>query len=73
MALSESVETSLKEASESLRNALAFAARGERPMVCSTIADMIHKIEALQSTDDLLDKLENRKEGDKGTWGPFDF
>ena len=57
MALSESVETSLKEASESLRNALAFAARGERPMVCSTIADMIHKIEALQSTDDLLDKL----------------
>ena len=73
MALSESVETSLKEASESLRNALAFAARGERPMVCSTIADMIHKIEALQSTDDLLDKLENRKEGDKGTWGPLDF
>jgi hypothetical protein len=42
-------------------------------MVCSTIADMIHKIESLQSTDDLLDKLENRKEGDKGTWGPFDF
>ena len=29
MALSESVETSLKEASESLRNALAFAARGD--------------------------------------------
>ena len=71
MALSESVENSLKEAEASLRNALAFAARGERPMVCSVIADMIHRIESLQSTDNLLDKLENRKDGDKGTWGPF--
>ena len=34
MALSESVETSLKEAEASLRNALAYAARQERPMVC---------------------------------------
>lgn len=71
MALSESVENSLKEAEASLRNALAFAARGERPMVCSVIADMIHRIESLQSTDNLLDKLENRKQGDSGTWGPF--
>ena len=71
MALSKSVEESLKEAEQSLRNALAFAARGERPMVCSVIADMIHRIESLQNTDSLLDKLENRKDGDKGTWGPF--
>jgi hypothetical protein len=40
MALSQSVEQSLKEAEQSLRNALAFAARQERPMVCSTIADI---------------------------------
>jgi hypothetical protein len=73
MALSESVETSLNEATESLRNALAFAARGERAMVCSAIAEMIHKIESLQTTDSLLDRLENRKDGDKGTWGPLDF
>jgi len=43
MALSESVETSLKEAESSLRNALAYAARQERPMVCSVIADLISK------------------------------
>ena len=61
MALSESVETSLKEAEQSLRNALSYAARQERPMVCSVIADMISRIESLQSTDALLDKLENRK------------
>ena len=71
MALSESVETNLKEAEQSLRAALAFAARQERPMVCSVIADLIHRIETLQSTDSLLDKLENRKPGDSGFFGTF--
>ena len=33
MTLSQSVEESLKEAEQSLRNALAFAARQERPLV----------------------------------------
>ncbi|NBX51862.1 hypothetical protein EBT25_18455, partial [bacterium] len=63
------VEESLKEAEASLRNALAYAARQERPMVCSVIADLIHRIESLQSTDAILDKLENRKPGDKGFFG----
>ena len=71
MALSESVETSLKEAEASLRNALAYAARQERPMVCSAISDMISRIETLQTTDSLLDKLENRKQGDSGFFGTF--
>ena len=69
MALSQSVEESLKEAEASLRNALAFAARQERPMVCSVISDMISRIESLQSTDAILDKLENRKFGDTGFFG----
>ena len=69
MALSESVENSLKEAEQSLRNALAYAARQERPMVCAVIADMISRIESLQSTDAILDKLENRKPGDSGFFG----
>ena len=71
MALSESVENSLKEAEQSLRNALAFAARQERPMVCTVIADMIARIETLQTTDSILDKLENRKPGDSGFFGSF--
>jgi hypothetical protein len=69
MALSESVETNLKEAEQSLRAALAYAARQERPVVCSVISDMISRIESLQSTDALLDKLENRKFGDSGFFG----
>jgi hypothetical protein len=69
MALSESVETNLKEAEASLRAALAYAARQERPMVCSVIADIINRINSLQSTDALLDKLENRKPGSSGFFG----
>lgn len=71
MALGSQVKESLQEAEASLRNALAFAARQERPMVCSVIADLISRIETLQSTDSLLDKLENRKPGDSGLFGTF--
>jgi len=71
MALSQSVEQSLKEAESNLRNALAFSARGERPMVCSVIADLISRIESLQSTDSILDKFENRNPGDSGMFGSW--
>ena len=71
MALSKSVQESLNEAESNLRNALAFAARQERPMVCSVIADLISRIESMQSTDSILDKLENRDEGSSGSFGSF--
>ena len=71
MALGQQVEESMREAESNLRNALAYAARTERPVVVSVIADLINRIESIISTDDLLDKLENRKEGDRGKWGPF--
>ena len=51
MALSKSVEDSLKEADSNLRNALAYAARQERPMVCREIAKIISDIQSLQDTD----------------------
>jgi hypothetical protein len=69
MALSQSVEENLKEAEASLRAALSYAARQERPMVCSSIANLIERIESIQSTDIILDKLENRKLGDSGFFG----
>ncbi len=73
MALSESVEQSLKEAESSLRNALAYAARQEKPFVAKTISDIIVTIDNLISADKLIDKLEQRMEGKdgKGSWGPF--
>lgn len=71
MALSKTVEGSLKEAESNLRNALAFAARQERPMVCGVIADLINKIDTLQTMDSIMDKVENREPGDSGLFGNF--
>jgi hypothetical protein len=75
MALSESVENSLKEAEQALRNALAYAARQEKPFIGKHIADMIYQIDNLISAEALIDKLEERMNGDedtkRGRWGPF--
>jgi len=71
MALSESVEASLREAEAALRNALAYAARQEKPFVGKHIADIVFQIDNLISADALLDKLENRKPGDSGMFGSF--
>lgn len=64
MALSQQVEESLDEAQASLRNALAFAARNERPMINQAIADLMCNIEKLKSVDKLFDKLDNLQTGD---------
>jgi len=63
----------LKEAEANLRNALSFAARTERPMVTSVVADLINRIDTLIKTHELLDKLEDRQDGkqSRGQWGPF--
>lgn len=71
MALSQSVQDSLDEAEGNLRNALAYAARQEKPFVCNIIAEMINKIDNMKQMDNIMDKLENRSEGDSGTWGPI--
>ena len=74
MALSQSVEESLKEAEGCLRNALAYAARQEKPFVSSTISEMICKIDSLIKTDAFMDQLENHMKGNdenNGNWGSF--
>lgn len=71
MALSKSVEESLKEAEAALRNALAYAARQEKPFIARGISNMICEIDGLIKADELVDKLENRMRGDKDNWGPF--
>lgn len=71
MALSNQVQENLKEAEGYLRNALHWAAKNERPVVCTTISKVIQEIETLQSLDTLIDKLENRIQGDSGGFGTF--
>ena len=62
MALSETVQSSLNEASSSLRNALAYAARQERPHTCSSIAKVLLDIEQIQGIDSLLDTVERMQD-----------
>lgn len=59
MALSKSVEESLKEAESSLRNALSYAARQEKPFVGREISDLIFRIDGLIKTDEFIDKMQN--------------
>tara|TARA_B100001113_G_scaffold80949_1_gene63858 strand:- start:5404 stop:5595 length:192 start_codon:yes stop_codon:yes gene_type:complete len=58
MALSNQVESSLLEAQESLRNALAFAARTEKPYIAKHIADMMSNIDNIIHVVPLLEKVE---------------
>ena len=71
MALSNQVQENIKEAEGYLRNALHWAAKNERPVVCTTISKVIQEIETLQSFDSLMDKLESRIQGDSGDFGSF--
>ena len=71
MALSEQVELSLRDAQEDLRNALAFAARNEKPFVSKHIGDLLFGIDNIIDAVHVVEKLENRKSGDSGTFGPF--
>jgi hypothetical protein len=71
MALSQSVEESLREAESHLRNALAFAARQESPYVSCVIADMISKLNQLIETDKLLDKVEGIMKKYEGGENPY--
>ena len=59
MALSKQVEESLKSAEDNLREALAFAARSERPYLISEIGAMVSQIENLINIDDMFDRLDD--------------
>ena len=71
MALSQQVEYSLREAQESLKNALSFSARSEKSYVSKLIATMLADIDNLIDATELIEKIENRKEGDSGFFGTF--
>ena len=71
MALSETVKTSLRDAQENLKNALAYSERTEKPFVSKHIADMLANIDNLIDASDMIEKIENRKEGDNGFFGTF--
>ena len=71
MALSEQVESSLRDAQKDLRNALSFSARIEKPYISKHIAVMLADIENLLDAVEIVEKIENRKDGDSGFFGTY--
>ncbi len=57
MTLTKQVEQALLDSQEDLRNALAFAARTEKPYVSKHIADMLLRIDSLIEVSDIFEKI----------------
>ena len=69
MALTEQVEVSLRDAQNHLKNALAFSARNEKSYISKHIANMLADIDNLIDAHEVIEKLENRQQGDSGFFG----
>tara|TARA_B100000029_G_scaffold91406_1_gene81324 strand:+ start:91 stop:303 length:213 start_codon:yes stop_codon:yes gene_type:complete len=58
--LTQQVEDSLRAAQEHLRDALAFAARSEKPYVSKHIASFLADIDNLVDAQDIIEKMRER-------------
>jgi hypothetical protein len=57
MALTTPVKDSVEAATTNLREALAFAARTEKPITIHTLTDILMRIESLEHMDELMCKF----------------
>ena len=57
MALSNQVKESVKQATESLRDALAFAARAEHPVTINMISDILSRLDSLEHVDEIMEQF----------------
>lgn len=57
MSLSNQVKESVNQAAENLRDALAFAARGEHSIVISMLSDILTRLESLEQMDEFMEKF----------------
>tara|TARA_B100001113_G_C20871345_1_gene518483 strand:+ start:91 stop:288 length:198 start_codon:yes stop_codon:yes gene_type:complete len=59
MTLTKTVEESLRDAQEDLRNALAFAARSEKAYVAKHIANVLANIDNIIDSTKIIEMLED--------------
>jgi hypothetical protein len=57
MSLSNQVKESVAQAASNLREALAFAARTEHPVIISNITDMLIRLESLDHVEEIMEKF----------------
>ena len=60
MTLSKPVEESLRASQEHLRDALAFAARGEQPFISKHIASFLADIDNLIDAQEMMEKFRDQ-------------
>lgn len=63
MSLSTQVKESIEQAVNSMRDALAFAARTEHPITITTISDILCRLESLEQVDELMNQFGRKDEG----------
>ncbi len=61
MSLSTQVKESVTEASKLLREAIAFAARSEHPLVLVSLSEIVTKLDQLDSMDELMSYLDETR------------
>jgi len=62
MAVSSQVKQCIDDASSSLRECLAFAARSEQPIVISSLTDILVRLESVEQMDEIVGKFGGRRE-----------
>jgi len=70
MALSTQVKDSVNAATGNLRDALAFAARSEHPIVLNCLSDILNKLETLEDLENFMQNFKNNS-GIKTVAPPF--
>jgi hypothetical protein len=60
MSLYTQVKESIEQASNCMRDAMAFAARTEHPVTITTISDILCRLESLEQVDDLMQQFAKR-------------
>jgi hypothetical protein len=62
MALTNQVKESTEAAAATIREALAFAARAENPVIISSLTDILVRLESLESMDEIMEKFGKPRE-----------
>jgi hypothetical protein len=71
MALSQQTLEHLLEAESHLRAAIKSAATNEKPLVVQQLSKLLLDIEQCKKFEEIMDMLDNRNPGSKGSFGSF--
>ena len=71
MALSQTTLDNLLESESYLRAAIKSAAVNEKPLVVKQLSDILIAMEQCKKFDEIMDMIDNRKDGSSGSYGSF--